>query len=408
MRFVDTLSRSPPSTAPTTPPPDLEKEEEQDRFLEEQARQQLERDGCPPCYPADPAFLARDPPEQYRGTISYWGAFPSFEGGVLCAQWKDWKKFRDFQGKTRRYYLQRKSFAEFTKATRERRRRHHLEGDVCLHSDPGQQSRSENWIEFQNYHLHTHEELEKEVQVETENLDTARKKLEAASASETSHAAICVKAYEVRLASARSRVELHGGILLPWIEQQRIAMVVAQHTTVDDTGGHDVQIDAIRRAPTSNSQKRKPKTQSVLGPARSAVSKPAPRKRSLQRQKSETLWEAENVASDSSTSHNSISWTPNLQKSKPRSAKENAPLRPFRPQKVIKTAKKGPKSKRPADINANLRPASEPCTTSQRNRTQRAQSTRWESAQEHPPKAFATRSGRKSRRPERPGFVSCG
>ncbi|GAB1311977.1 hypothetical protein MFIFM68171_02187 [Madurella fahalii] len=34
-----------------TPPPDEEEDDEESRLLEAQARQDLESDGCPPCYP---------------------------------------------------------------------------------------------------------------------------------------------------------------------------------------------------------------------------------------------------------------------------------------------------------------------------------------------------------------------
>ena len=80
---------------------------ERDRLLEEQARKRLEQDGCPPCYPAGPSFLVGDPTEQYKKIISYWKAFPSSEGGELCAQWKDWQKFRCFQERNRLHYAQR-------------------------------------------------------------------------------------------------------------------------------------------------------------------------------------------------------------------------------------------------------------------------------------------------------------
>lgn len=379
---------SPTSTAPTTPPPDLEADKEQFRLLEEQAREDLEKDGCPPYYSADPTFLVQDSSAQHKETMPYWEVFPTTEGGVFCAQRKDWKAFRKFQEKNRRHYLQLKTFTEFENKVRERRRKHQLDGDVCLHSDPTQQGLLETWIEFQDYHLQIHDGLEKEAQIEREKLDTARTKLERADSSEAGHAALHVETYEVRWASARSKLKSHGEILLRWIEQHRIVMVATKSISANDTGSRDDEVDTIQRAPARHRQKRKPKARSLLSPVQSGVSKPAPQKRSPRRQKPEVPQEAENVPADLGTSQISISCMPNLRESKSRSAKNKMPLRPFRPQKVTKTAKKAFEVESPKDIEANL-PARR-------------------SAQQHPSKVFKTRSGRKSRRPEQLGFVSHG
>lgn len=98
---------------------------------------------------------------------------------------------------------------------------------------------------------------------------------------------MCVEAYKVRLASARSKVKFHEEILLPWIEQQRITMVAAQSPTVDIIDGPGGRIDNIRRAPFSEQiRKGSRKEQSVLGPIRSAVSKTSTlEKRNPRRQK---------------------------------------------------------------------------------------------------------------------------
>ena len=66
----------------------------------------------------------------------------------------------------------------------DRRRKHGLEGDVCLRPDPGQQTRLENWIEFQNYHLELHELEERATKDKREKLDAARKRLESSGLEE--------------------------------------------------------------------------------------------------------------------------------------------------------------------------------------------------------------------------------
>ncbi|KAL8765117.1 MAG: hypothetical protein Q9209_007700 [Squamulea sp. 1 TL-2023] len=303
-------SPSSPSTVPTSPP-DLEAETERDRLLEVQARNRLELDGCPPCYPANPSFLVQDPPKSHSGIISYWEAFPSSEGGVLHAQWEDWQKFRNFQQRTRQHYAQHQIFSQFTDAVRKRMRRHHLPEDVHLHPDPGQQNQLDTWVEFQNYHLHMHEQLEGEAQVEMSNLRNAQRSKDAAI-SEDEHAASCVNGYRVRLESAIQRMELHEQLLLPWIEQRRMEKVNAQSTTEDDAGSYDDQPDTIRRTPQPDTGKRTSKVRSVLNPVRSAVSKPTRRKRSLRSQRSEILREIENPADESSTSLSNTPEVPDL------------------------------------------------------------------------------------------------
>lgn len=406
MRTSDTsLPRSPLSTAPTTPPPDLEADREKCYLLEEHAREDLEKDGCPPCYPTDPTFLLQDPSAQYIKIKSYWEVSPMAEGGIFCAQRKDWKAFRRFQERNRRHYLQRKTFAELETKIHERRRKYKLEGDVYLHPDPMQQSRLENWIEFQDYHLQIHEELEKKVQSERECLDITRTKSKDADSFEAGHVALCMEAYEVRFASAASKMKSHEDILLQWIEQQRIMMIVTQAASCDYTGNYNDQKDTIRTEPTSYNQKKKTKARSLLSPVQSGVSKHAPQKRSPSRQKSGLLREAENVLTDSGVIQSMLR-TPKLRKCKSRSVKGNTPLLPFNPQKVTKTARKASGSKQPADINVNLHLTSRLRTTKQRNSTERIQLRNQRSAQMHPTNIYLTRSGRKSRRPEQPDFVS--
>ena len=84
-----------------TPPYDDEAKEEDFNSMEPQARKDLEKEGCPPCYPPDLEYPLRDVPEKHRGIISYWRSI-SFGDEVLCRQSSDWKEFRKFQGKNRR------------------------------------------------------------------------------------------------------------------------------------------------------------------------------------------------------------------------------------------------------------------------------------------------------------------
>jgi hypothetical protein len=68
-------------------------------------------------------------------------------------------------------------FPKFLERVRDRRRRQGLERDVFLLPDPEQQNQLKSWNEFQNYHIELHEGYEKDLQVKTEELNSARKKL---------------------------------------------------------------------------------------------------------------------------------------------------------------------------------------------------------------------------------------
>ena len=385
-------SPSPSSTAPTTPP-DHENDLKRGHLLEEQARHLLEQDGCPPCCPSDTLFPVRNPPEQYRGIILYWDTFPSSEGGVLCAQREDWYRFRSFQEKNRRYYKQR--FARFTNAVRERRMRHHLSEAVGPRSNPEDQTRVETWVEFQDYHLHAHEDFEGKVEGESQRLHAVTENLQSLVGSELELAARCQEAYSVRLASAIQKVELHKKHLLPWIERQRIQMVAAQSAAINDTRG-------IRRTPVPGTLKRKPKVHSALAPVRSAVSKPNPRKRSLRIQRSKESRMPEDSAFSLSDSESSKSQMPHLR----RKESQKTPLRPFCPQKVTKSVKKDRKSKRRADIDTPPRLSPRSREVEQWKPKQSERTSNLRPVHRHLTEHVVTKSGRTSRRPKRLGFIS--
>lgn len=400
--------RSPPRTPTPTPPPDLESCIEEDRLLEEQARRYLEEEGCPPCYPVDPGFSLEDPPAQYKDILSYWEFFSLLHGGPLCAQQKDWRRFRKLQEDNRRHYQSGpKTFADFEDAVLKRQRRHRLEGDISLHPEPSQQSRLENWIEFRDCHLQIRDRCEKEIQTERENLAAARSKWKDANAnaSNARRAAQRVEGLQVRLACAESKLKLHD-IMQRWIEQWRVKMAAEEPTTGDDTARHNIQINTIRRTLPTKNRKREPKARSVISPVQPGVSKRSLGKRILRRQRPDVRQNAENIPTDSESHLNDMLQTPDARENKPKRAEQISPLRPFRPQKVTKATKRDLKTKQPTGINAYSRLTSKPRKTTQRKPTERRQPTLWNPMQKSPQKVLKTRSGRESRVPERPGFIS--
>lgn len=159
-----------------TPSSDEEEDDEESRLLEADARKDLESDGCPACYPPYLDVPVRNPTEKYRLITGYWQLFSSTGDVVLCAQRSDWRKFRASQQSVQDNY-QHNSFSTFVNNVRERRRRHGLDVDIQLLLDLQQQSRQQNWIEFQDYHLIHHDRLEKKRDRLKKNLDKCQKKL---------------------------------------------------------------------------------------------------------------------------------------------------------------------------------------------------------------------------------------
>jgi hypothetical protein len=289
--------------------------------------------------------------------------------------------------RVRRYYLQQNIFPKFLKRARDRRRRHGLEGDVFLLPDPGQQSQLESWIEFQNYHIEPHEGYEKDLQGKTEELDSARKKLETSFLEDPE----VVGFLESGVKNRESKLEEHDKILR-WIEQQRKAMVTEQATSLQASRDHDRPriLSTPRRKTDKNGR-------SPLGPVRTAVSKQPPLKRRSSRlQKSNTAQVANNATADSNEPRGSTRLAGVGDKSS-RRGKDNTPLRPFHPQKVAKPAKNAHthKGKHSVNVNNNAKPGPQPKGWSKRRRAPE------QSASE----VMNTHSGRVSRRPERLGFV---
>ena len=251
-------------------------------------------------------------------------------------------------------------------------------GDVRLQSDPGQQSRLENWLEFQDYHLQNHERLEAKRDDRREALDVARKKAEGEDAAGVECEAEGPD-FQYLLETAEKKLQSHEN-LLRWIEQERLAMAAAQAPSVE--GDHDDQnsaIKAVRISAKSNCRKKRLKAHKVLGEVRK--SKPEPRKRKTQRQKRKAP-EAQAAIEDSRPPLlSSVSRNPDSRENKPLTTKKKTALSQIRPQRVSK-------DNRFADISAKPLAA----TSLRRVRPKRAPD-RARSQQ-------VTKSGRVSRRPK--------
>lgn len=191
-------------------------------MLEAQARQELESDGCPPCYPFCLDVPIREPPEEYRDFINYWQSFASTDDVVLCAQRSDWRTFRQSQQRLRHHY-RNKSFGIFLGEVRERRRTHGLNANVHLLLDTEKQSRQQNWIEFQDYHLNLHERQEKKRDGLQQELNNLQKEAGDTDREDSEYLARQERAIYQRLEYAERTLQWHE-IMLCWIEKCRLTM----------------------------------------------------------------------------------------------------------------------------------------------------------------------------------------
>lgn len=246
---------------------------------------------------------------------------------MLCAQLSGWQEFRASQTRTRRHYRTR-LFSELIDEISERRRRHKVGGEVRLLLDPKQQSRLENWMEFQNYHLKRFEQFEKKWDDLRKELDDAVKKVEDTDTAGYERAAEDVEIIQQILKNAERDLERHK-VLLEWIEQERQAMNPGYLTPVEDNNDQDIASKAVRRTSPRNHQKKRPETSTVLGKAR--VTKAKPKKRKMQTQQLEAPAIKPTVQNSNAIKPSSIPQAPKRQRTK-----KETPLRQLHPQRVSK------------------------------------------------------------------------
>ena len=372
-----------------TPPLDEEEENEESRLLEAQARKELENDGCLPCYSLDLEFPLRNPPEKYQPIIGYWQSFLGIDDVVLRAESSDWWKFRMSQSRVRRRF-RNKPFSEYINEVCERRQRHKLNGNVRLLLDPKQQSRLENWVEFQNYHFQGLEGFEKKRDRLKRELDDARRKAGDTDPAVSERAAEDVEAIQQLLEDAEQDLRRHK-VLLQWIKQERRSMDPGCPTLIEeDDNDQDAVSKAVRTTSTRDRRMRRPEASVVLGKVR--VSKAKPKKRNGP--KAPQFKPA--IQGSDATTQSSIPQALKRRETKPRHSKEERPLRQLRPQKVSK-------AKRFADASVKSMSVTPPRSAGQTRSLDRAGLKRRPAPQRRQlvGKNVLTRSGRISKRPVR-------
>lgn len=382
---------------------------------EEKCHKLLTEDGCPPCHPCDASchpsnfsfhpsddkFSAQEYPEQYREILAFFDTRSRWGEGPLEDQWVDWRQFRQDQRRVRHCDMQR--FTKFTEGVRERRRRCNLPEDVCPRFQLQEQTRHENWVEFQDYHLRRDEELEKDVETESKGLDTATEKLRVATALDLELAERNRNTLTQRLDFAIKSLKRHQKCLLPWIERERIKMATAQSTAAEETNG-------TQKTSNPNACNGTPQTRSVLNPVPSAISERDSGKRSPRTQQPEPSATSAEPTSDFRTSPGNSRSLHNLSK-KTDSEKiksKSISLCSSSADAGQACQERERKSKQQSNIDTPPRLPPQSPKGNRRKPTPRGRSSPPSSRSVHQnlTEQYVTKRGRTSRRPQRPGFIS--
>ena len=109
--------------------------------------------------------------------MDYWQRDRSSGRRVFAAQLFEWEKFRTSQQYHRRFYARRDWWHRFQEDLRERRRKFGLGGDLSLREVVAEQSKLDDWMEYQDYHLREYEQLEQSLKKIQEQLPSQRRAL---------------------------------------------------------------------------------------------------------------------------------------------------------------------------------------------------------------------------------------
>ena len=96
---------------------------------------------------------------------------------MFSAQLNRWKSFRNRQQRDRQYCVRHDWFLKLHELLRDRRRKFGLDGDVHLCEVSADQSKLEDWMEYQNHELLKYERLEESLKKSQERLTSNRKAL---------------------------------------------------------------------------------------------------------------------------------------------------------------------------------------------------------------------------------------
>jgi hypothetical protein len=175
---IPTPRSSSPASSFATPPPLTDEQYKQKALPKErEAYNTLINEGGTPTHPFELGFDILDDPGEYKDILSYWDSQINATYFIFTAQLRNWRVFRKYQLDIRMHQLKRGTFSNYQQKVRDRRQRHGLEGDVELNQDRDQQSKLQNWIEFQDYEWQRFEKFQDDFEKAQAQLESSRKAL---------------------------------------------------------------------------------------------------------------------------------------------------------------------------------------------------------------------------------------
>jgi hypothetical protein len=140
-----------------------------------------------------------------------------------------------------------------------------LDDNVHLLLDSQQQSRQQNWIEFQDHHLKHHEWQKMKRYELQKDLDDAQKGAGDTDIEGSERAAQHERAFQQRLEYAERTLRWHE-VILWWIEQRRFAMDPRPLKPVENgSSNRNASPKAVWRASIRQRRSERPNTPAVLG-----------------------------------------------------------------------------------------------------------------------------------------------
>ena len=137
--------------------------------------------GGQPSHPISLGFAVIDNPEEfeeYKDILWFW----HFDGTTFHSEFQhqliEWKKFRDFQNKTRTFYVPRNRFQEYQNLVQENQADRGCPWDIKLRQAQHQQNRLEDWNEFRAFYYRRLKGYKKLVGPAEQNLSHWEKELE--------------------------------------------------------------------------------------------------------------------------------------------------------------------------------------------------------------------------------------
>ena len=237
------LSKSPitrtqsQSSRGTTPGLDEIDEDEEFR-REKEAHDALIAEGGRPSHPPNGSgFAILEEPGRYAEIISYWSSL--FIGGksILREQRWYWENFRKYQDSMRMRYGKPSLFKEFAQYVRDYRREKGLQDNICLRSNRKEQSRLDDWKEFQFREYRKADQFTKEIERAEEDLKTSERELQASivaghPADRINWIKVQGVAYDkARRGTAQRELKRHA-VFLKWIDEQ-LLMVASECAPLD-------------------------------------------------------------------------------------------------------------------------------------------------------------------------------